>query len=364
MSRNGVDAAIRMAYRHQRAVMLIASRSQIECEALGGGYVERWSTEAFTRYVRGRDRASLIKICRDHGGPWQHPDESRSKRSEPEVLARTLASLRIDIRSGMDLLHLDTSREGSGAAPFDRALKRLVALYGECQEYARSHGRKIAFEVGLERQSSEVENPEEFQSKLERILDALAAAYLQPPTFVVAQTGTLVVGTKNRGDIVRQPQAAAKGVGKLAQVCRAFGVALKAHNVDYLPEEAVTSLLRNGTDAINIAPELGVIETRAFLDLLDELDLPDQRDKFLRLAYESGAWEKWLDGDATDLERCVVAGHYVFATEEFRDVKSRAEAACQPLGISVDGRLGEALDQGLERYATLAWDAKVVGAGL
>ena len=49
MSRNGVHAAIRLAYRHQRPVMLIASRSQIECTELGGGYVEGWSTETFTQ---------------------------------------------------------------------------------------------------------------------------------------------------------------------------------------------------------------------------------------------------------------------------------------------------------------------------
>src|SRR5216683_2565952 len=75
MSRNVVDAAIRMEYRHHRPVMVIASRSQVECGDLGGGYVERWSTEQFTNYIRSQDPAGLVRICRDHGGPWQHPNE-------------------------------------------------------------------------------------------------------------------------------------------------------------------------------------------------------------------------------------------------------------------------------------------------
>jgi tagatose-1,6-bisphosphate aldolase non-catalytic subunit AgaZ/GatZ len=362
MSRNGIDATIRMAYRWQRQVMLVASRAQIECEEFGGGYVERWSTEQFIRYVRDRDPVGLIKICRDHGGPWQHPDETTLKQEEVDVLARSLVSLRADIRSGMDLLHLDTSREGHDAAEFDSALKRLVEFYGDCQEYAQSIDRRVAFEVGVERQRDEADDPEEFRGKLEQILGALAYAGLQPPTFVVAQTGTRVVGTRNCGALVSQRQAVAETVSKVARVCREHGMALKAHNVDYLAGEAVTELFRNGTDAINVAPEFGVLETRTFLALLDELALPKQRDEFLRLAYESGAWHKWMDGDSTDLERSVVAGHYIFATDEFRDVKARAENACRSRGTTVDGVLSEALDQGVERYAVLAWGGGL-GAG-
>ena len=34
--------------------MLIASRRQIECKALGGGYCNNWSTEEFSKYVKKR----------------------------------------------------------------------------------------------------------------------------------------------------------------------------------------------------------------------------------------------------------------------------------------------------------------------
>lgn len=355
VSRNAVDAAIRLAYRQRRPVMLVASRGQIECEQLGGGYVERWTTEAFTRYVRDRDPARLIMLCRDHGGPWQHPDEVASGLVESQVLARSLASLRTDIQCGMDLLHLDTSREGSEEADFDCALTRLVGLYRECENDARAQGRRVCFEVGLERQGANVDDPAAFRSKVERILDALTGASLERPTFVVAQTGTQVVATENRGELCTRPDAVTAALRGMAAVCREHEVALKAHNVDYLPGDAVVALFRCGIDAINVAPEFGVIETRAFLMLLDRLGLPGARDEFLHLGYESRAWRKWVDDNATDLERCIVAGHYVFATPQFLDIKCRAERACRAYGTAVDDVLGQALDEGMERYATLAW---------
>ena len=356
VSRNTVDATIRMAYRHQRTVMLVASRGQIECDEMGGGYVGRWTTESFTRYVRDRDPAGLVKICRDHGGPWQHPEDSARDHSEQHVLDRSLVSLRADIRSGMDLLHIDTSREGQEGADFERALKRLVMLYHECQEYAHSRNEMLGFEIGLERQSDEADDPREFSAKLERIVDALASACLRWPTFVVVQTGTRVEGTKNRGALVTHREAVVEAVGELARICWENGMALKAHNVDYLPADAITGLFRSGTDAINVAPEFGVLETLSLLELLNELKLPRERDNFLQLAYESGAWRKWFDDGGTDLDRSVVAGHYVFATDEFLEIKRQANQACRrSLGFTVDGVLGKALDRALERYARLAW---------
>jgi hypothetical protein len=355
MSQNTVDAVVRMAYRHHRTLMLVASRGQVECADRGGGYVERWSTEAFTTYVRRRDPAKLLRICRDHGGPWQHPAETAADLDEPRAMASSLASLRVDIEAGMDLLHIDTSREGEGEADFDRALARLVALYGECQEFAQGIGRQVAFEVGLERQGRDADDPKEFRSKLECILDALTKASLPTPTFVVAQTGTWVVASQNRGALLDQPAVVCVAVSQLAEACWEHGLALKAHNADYLPEPALRGLIAYGADAINVAPEFGVIETREFLALLDRLGLTRERDRFLELAHESGAWRKWVDGEVTDLERAVVAGHYVFATDEFLEIKRRADDLCHKQGRTVDGVLAAALDRALERYAAVAW---------
>lgn len=359
ISKNVIDAAIRLAHRRRHHVMLITSRAQVDSAELGCGYVEGWSTELLARYIRARDRCGLVMICRDHGGPWQHPREVSCALDEAGAMDRSLVSLRCDIASGMRILHLDTSREASGRAHFDAAVRRLIELYGECHEYAASLGRKVAFEIGIESQSRHVDDAARFGSQLECILGRLREAALPQPTFAVAQTGTLVIGMRNRGMLAEHPRRTARKVRELAERCWEHGVALKAHNVDYLTCSAVRELVRGGADALNLAPEFGVVESLAFLTLLQELRLNQERDEFMQLAYDSGGWCKWFCGDhGTDEERSIVAGHYVFASDEFRDVKQRAETACRKRQAgTVDGVLGAALDHALDRYAATIWPA-------
>lgn len=358
MSRNVVDAAIRLAYRHQRTVMIIASRSQVEFEDFGSGYVEGWSTEEFIAYIRSKDPGGLLQICRDHGGPWQHPAELNENLDEAQVMRRSLESLLHDIWHGADIVHIDTSREVGGQASFEQAVDRLVKLYGECEEFARVHNKKVRFEVGLEQQSDAIDNPEEFRDKLTHILNGLSRESLSSPTFVVGQTGTKVVGLENRGQLVSSPSMVGARINQLAQICWEHGLALKAHNGDYLPSDAMRYLMISGVDAVNIAPEYGVAETVAFLALLEDLELAGLRDEFLALAYNSGSWRKWFEGgDATDLQRSIAAGHYVFATDTFRDIKRQADIACQGRMETVDSVLGVALDRVMERHAAEVLDS-------
>ena len=76
MSKNCVDASIELSNKHNLSLMLIASRRQIESTELGRGYVNNWSTEEFSSYVRKKDKKKKIILCRDHGGPW---NEYRSR---------------------------------------------------------------------------------------------------------------------------------------------------------------------------------------------------------------------------------------------------------------------------------------------
>src|SRR3989338_2942428 len=106
VTKNAVDAAIEVAYRRGRPLMLIASRRQIDCEEFQGGYVGNWTTDSFAGYVRDRDPKKLIFLCRDHGGPWQHPNEW--SQSEREAMASAQRSFEADIDAGFDILHIDT----------------------------------------------------------------------------------------------------------------------------------------------------------------------------------------------------------------------------------------------------------------
>ncbi|MCA1530473.1 tagatose-6-phosphate kinase [Bradyrhizobium yuanmingense] len=350
MSKNTVEACGSIARHHGIPLMLIASRRQIEKDDLGGGYVENWTTQALSEHVVKKFPPNSLLICRDHGGPWQHPSER--DYSDERAMKSCLESFKEDIRAGFDLLHIDTSLERAGVAPIDKAVTRLVELYAECHDFARSLGRLVRFEVGFEDQGIDPDCPSDFKDRLQDILKRLIDLRLPLPTFVVAQTGTKVVELENVGAIMAAPREVRHSVEQLANICRERGSALKAHNADYLPAGHISVLKRSGVSAINIAPECGVAETRAFVCILKELNLGVQLEKFLELAFESLAWEKWMkpNSEASDIDRAIIAGHYVFGTERYQAIKNVADSACYKQGKSLDELLQSAVERSIERY--------------
>ena len=63
MSKNVVDAVIEFTEETENKIGFIPSRRQVE---YNGGYVNNWTTEEFSKYVKGR-----VPIERDHGGAGQ-----------------------------------------------------------------------------------------------------------------------------------------------------------------------------------------------------------------------------------------------------------------------------------------------------
>ena len=54
--------------------MLIASRRQIETKNISRGYVDNFTTEKYSNFIK-KFRNTKIILCRDHGGPYQGSDE-------------------------------------------------------------------------------------------------------------------------------------------------------------------------------------------------------------------------------------------------------------------------------------------------
>jgi tagatose-1,6-bisphosphate aldolase non-catalytic subunit AgaZ/GatZ len=351
MSKNTVEAVVAVAYRRNKPMMLIPSRRQVEAESQGSGYVEGWNTRTFAQYVRSRDPEGLLMLCRDHGGPYQNTAEIRDRYTVAEAMSSALESLREDVVAGFHLLHIDTSAGGADEPEIGTAIDRAVDLYGRVADFAESVGRRPLFEVGFEAQGVETNDPDEFAEQVGEMVRRLRTEGLPLPTFVVAQTGTKVVETSNIGRLRATPEQVSANIRKLADVVARYGMSLKAHNCDYLSHADLMQLIRGGVVAINIAPELGVAETRAFLQILNELGLTYETDRFLQLAYDSLAWRKWLapDSAASTTERAVMAGHYVYNSAEFQEIKKSAQEAAYPADI--DGSLRRRLENVIESYA-------------
>lgn len=359
MSANCVDAVIDAANQYRTPIMLIASRRQIECADYGGGYVNGWTTESFAAYVRERDKGSCVLLCRDHGGPWQNYLEVECQMSGAEAMVSAKHSFAQDIASGFDILHLDPSIPPAGEGDAGSVLDMLFDLYHFVQEKARDAGREIAIEVGTEEQNGGLNTPEELENFLISLSEFCRSNDYQMPLFVVAQTGTLVRETVNIGHFVsglddQGLDDAAARVNLLVETANRFGALVKEHNGDYLPDHILSMRPRIGIGATNIAPELGVAETRFLLDLCRSLGLAKPADDFIQLSLESGKWKKWLipDTNATDFDKGVIAGHYVFSTPEFTRIKADIESECSRQGIDLDQAIRDHLKSILHRFAS------------
>ena len=146
MSKNCVDATIELSNRYNTPIMMIASRRQIDSKDFGGGYVNNWTTEEFSKYVKKKDKKKLILLCRDHGGPWQHNLEKEKKMTTKEAMMSAKKSFSRDIDAGFKIIHIDTSLSLNDIEKSKKkCLDRLFEMYEFCFNYAKKKRKKNLF---------------------------------------------------------------------------------------------------------------------------------------------------------------------------------------------------------------------------
>lgn len=358
MSVNCVDAVIEVANNHETMILLVASRRQIESAAMEGGYVNHWSTEAFAEYVINKDKHGRVILSRDHGGPWQHEVEKAQKISLRQAMASAKDSFRVDIESGIEIIHIDTSIDIHGIPNNDEILLRMFELYEYCWEVAQKNNKHILFEIGTEEQTGGTQSGEELYKLFTEIKRFCTTNKLPLPVFIVVQVGTRVMETTNIGSF-ESPQRidnelpAEIQIPRMVEICNNNGIFIKAHNTDYLSDEALLWYPKLGIHAANVAPEFGVIETRGLLALMAERGLSAQREAFLELAYQSGKWKKWMlpNSKASDEQRAIIAGHYIFSDPKFLEIKQKMQE--QMTEIVIDDYLKDLLKINIMRYLRL-----------
>ena len=357
MSLNCTDAAIDLANQYEIPMMLIASRRQIDSEEFGGGYVNNWTTEKFSDYVIDRDKKGKILLARDHGGPWQNEQEKSQKLSLRRAMDSAKLSYRADIDAKFQIIHIDASVDIFSKPTVDEIIDRIFELYEYCWNYAQQQGQDIIFEIGTEEQTGSTNTQEELDYLLNKIFAFCNENRLPKPTFVVVQTGTRVVETRNIGSFdspirVAKEIPAEIQVPKMVEICKKHGILLKQHNTDYLSDETLKWHPRLGIHSANVAPEFGVAETDALIRILEMNNLQKYAEDFLQLAYDSKKWEKWMlpNSNATDRDRSIISGHYIFATEKVSILKERAAVELKKKGIELEYELKNRVRTGIMRY--------------
>lgn len=289
MSLNIVNACIEFANTYNYNLIFIPSRRQVD---FSGGYVNQWTTEIFSSYVRAKTDNILLK--RDHGGPGQglYVDDG-------------LVSLYHDCHH-LDAIHIDPWKSVNSFSDGCENTKKLI-------EYCYDINPNIIYEVGTEQSIFKYEAMQ-LNDLLKYLKDSLSAKKFAQIKFSVIQSGTALKETKNTGSYNNQRLI------DMVAVCKQFNLISKEHNGDYLPVYLVHEKFNCGLDTINIAPEFGQIETKTYLEEIYNRN-NNLFEEFFTICHDSKKWEKWVDKSFDPLQNkeqlINICGHYVFSNVNF-----------------------------------------------
>ncbi len=357
MSLNCVNASIELSNLHKIPIMLIASRRQIDSNEFGGGYVNNWSTEEFSSYVKQRDKGKFVLLARDHGGPWQNNLEVEKKFDLQKAMTSAKSSYKSDIDANFQILHIDPSIDIHETPSVDQVIDRIFELYMFCIDHAKNNKKEIIFEIGTEEQSGSTNSQEELDYTLQKINSFCEKEKIIKPSFVVIQCGTKVMERRNIGSFDRPIRVKNElppeiQLPKMIQICNRHNMFMKEHNTDYISDEALSWHPRLGIHAANVAPEFGVSETLSLIKTLKSNGLKTILDNILEISYSSGKWKKWMlpNSEASDEEKSIISCHYIFSDPRFLELKEISEIELQKKNINLDEILINDVKQSIMRY--------------
>lgn len=358
MSPDLIEASFLLAREKDFPLMFIASRNQVDADELGGGYVCNWDQYRFVDDISKISSKTgfegLYYICRDHGGPWQRDNERNEKLPPEKAMQLAKESYLADLLAGFDLLHIDPTKNPhyESVVPIDLVLDYTVELI----EYIESERKKrdlppVAYEVGTEETNGGLTSVDIYMDFIKELNSRLSAKGLPSPVFIVGQTGTLTRNTENIGHFDGDTAQ------RLSDAAKKYSVGLKEHNGDYLSEKILYMHPLLGITATNVAPEFGVVETRACLMLADienymfERNRIKEKSNFVKTiqqeSIKSGRWKKWLGGELANLSLddilkdekishliTEICGHYTFDNPAVKQERMRMYNNLSELGLN------------------------------
>ena len=358
MSQNVIDSAIELSDEYKIQLILIASRRQIDSNFHGGGYVNNWSTEKFSKYVKKKSKKKFIMMARDHGGPWQNTNEIKDNLNLDKAIESAKRSFSCDIKNDFSFIHIDTSIDiFKKRIKVDESLKRIFEFYEFCFKISKEHNKEILFEIGTEEQSGSTNTFEELEYVLQKMNEYTKKKNLPKLNFIVIQSGTKVMERKNIGSFeasirVENEIPVEIQLLKMIEICNKNKVYMKEHNADYLTNESLSWHPRLGIHSANVAPEFGVCETINIVDNLKKNKMKDLLNEFIYLCVKSKKWEKWAinKDEITDLEKTLICGHYLFSNPEFLKIKKELSYFLKKKKIDLDKLLKNEIKKSIKRY--------------
>lgn len=247
---------------------IIASRRQVNASGGYTGLTQRDLVELVKTFGNGK-----TEVIRDHGGPYQNGNPADD----------WMAELDEDARAGFSGLHLDVSKLSRHEQVAE--LQRLV------NRYAPSGA--LSIQIGGERDD---------QAHLFALLAATLAAGARPSHCVIALGGH-ASADRQCGEMISPPEAR-----HITRAYRSLGVKSVAHNMDFCDRDKYSEVV----DAVNVAPEYGVIEMDAWLRAVPR----HMTAELLDAGYNSQRWMRWFGMPGrlgTRFERARCGLRYIWA---------------------------------------------------
>jgi hypothetical protein len=312
MSKNVVDTIIEFCNETGNEIGLIPSRRQIEWN---GGYVNNWTTGNLVEYIKLRTDKVILQ--RDHSGPGQGQVDDFGYRSL------------LDDSGYLDLIHIDPWKK---FPVFADGLEWTIDMINYCYDI----NPNIQFEVGTEEAIRRFE-PYELADLIHHLQSRLKPEIYSRIKYLVIQSGTSLKGTNQTGHYDSQRLIDMIGVAKKHNLLS------KEHNGDYIPVSIIKEKFNLGLDAINIAPEFGLIETQTYLDEIKDSELFE---KYFQICYDSKKWVKWVnenfDPYLNKEELIRICGHYILSNPEFLfHIKSKFPNIDQKIKNNIKNKLNE-----------------------
>ena len=300
MTKNVVDCCIDYANKFNLPLTFIPSRRQIE---YNGGYVNNWTTKQFVEYVKSK--TNKIQIERDHGGAGQGFIDDDG-----------MLSLTEDCKY-MDIIHIDPWKKYKN---YEEGLNETIKELTHCYNLNPNLYFEIATEEGI--RNFEVDELERFIIDLKKILNPNIYERIK---YFVIQCGTGLLETTNIGKYNRERLI------QMVSLCKKYNFISKEHNGDWIDDNTIKDKFDLGLNCINIAPELGEIETRVILNEIKNINDENTRnklfDEFYNICYNSNRWKKWVRNTFIPSENkekiILICGHYVLSYPEFLILKNK-----------------------------------------
>jgi D-tagatose-1,6-bisphosphate aldolase subunit GatZ/KbaZ len=301
MSQTVVGLCLEYSALYDYPIMIIASRNQVDSD---GGYA--FTTTELTKFIRGNQHynPNRVLICRDHCGPYfSDLDKNLSLK---EALQRCFDTIDSDCDNEFDLIHVDVGR-------VEQDQQFTVAK----QVFERTINRRpdMMFEFGTEDNTGTG-----LEDSGEKLLHQLqfVEQYRPRVKFMVSQTGSLTKHTQMGSfDVANNTQT--------SQIIHDHGLLFKEHNADYLNKDEVSLRRTAGVDAINIAPQLGGVQSSVMLEY--GRYYPELLNEFYSHVMNSGHWKKWVTDDVTDDDtKFIASAHYCYSDKTGRILLDRLYA--------------------------------------